>query len=191
MEANLKTMEDIQDRNDVVIVGSDVCALYPSLNDMEVAIICYQAILDSDIKFLNFNYEVASKYIAMHLTEEEQRRSPLYRVLPRRTTRNGVKPGVSAKPKNDKNWLFPAKERTEFEERLIVATAVQIGILTMMSTHRYSFNGDTYLQKSGGVYRPPRNMRSRKSGDEYVGYNVDGKDDIQQHRSHHRGPLHG
>ena len=27
MEANMKTMEDIQDKKDVVIVGSDVCAL--------------------------------------------------------------------------------------------------------------------------------------------------------------------
>ena len=41
------------------------------------------------------------------------------------------------------NWMYPAKEMTELEERLIVATAVQIGILTMMSTHMYSFNGDT------------------------------------------------
>ena len=150
IEANMRTLEDIQDQNDVVIVGSDVCALYPSLNDIEVAIICYQAILDSNINFQNFNYLVAGKYIAMHLTEEEQRRSPLYRVLPRRTTKNGVKPGVSSKPKNDENWMYPAEEMTELEERLIVATAVQIGVLTMMSTHRYSFNGDTYLQGSGG-----------------------------------------
>ena len=59
---------------------------------------------------------VAGKYIAMHLTEEEQRRSPLYRVLPRRTTKNGVKPGVSSKPKNDENWMYPAEEMTELEE---------------------------------------------------------------------------
>ena len=28
--------------------------------------------------------------------------------------------------------------------------SIQIGVLTMMSTHRYSFNGKTYLQKAGG-----------------------------------------
>ena len=28
--------------------------------------------------------------------------------------------------------------------------ATQIGVLTMMSTHRYSFDGKTYLQKTGG-----------------------------------------
>ena len=57
---------------------------------------------------------------------------------------------MSAKPRNDENWIYPAKEMTELEERLVVAISVQIGILTMMSTQRYSFNGDTYLKKSGG-----------------------------------------
>jgi hypothetical protein len=71
----------------------------------------------------------------MHLTDDEQRRSPLYRVLPRRTTRIGVKPGASAKPKHDENWMYSAKEMTELEERLVVATSIQIEILTMMSTH--------------------------------------------------------
>jgi hypothetical protein len=60
IEASEKTSEEIQDKSEVVIIGSDVCALYPSLTDIEVALICYQAIL----------------YIAMHMTEEEQRRSP-------------------------------------------------------------------------------------------------------------------
>ena len=62
IEANLKRMEEIQDMDEIVVVGSDVYALYPSLNDIEVAIICYNTILNSDIRFLNFNYWVASKY---------------------------------------------------------------------------------------------------------------------------------
>ena len=70
----------------------------------------------SDLKFLNFM--VASMYITMHMTEDEQRRSPLYRILPRRMTKNGVRPGVSAKPGNEENWTFPATDRTEFEERV-------------------------------------------------------------------------
>ena len=51
------------------------------------------------------------------------------------------------KPGNEENWMFPAADRTEFEDRLIVAMATQIGVLTMMSTHRYSFAVKTYLQK--------------------------------------------
>ena len=86
------------------------------------------------MKFQNFNFRMASMYIAMHMTKDEERRSPLYRVLPRRTARNGVRPEVSAKPGNEENWIFPAADRTEFEERLIVAMATQIGVLTMMSS---------------------------------------------------------
>ena len=67
----------IQDDFQVVIIGLDFCALYPSLSDIEVAIICYQAILDSDMKFLNFDFRVASVYIAMHMTEEEQIKNSL------------------------------------------------------------------------------------------------------------------
>ena len=53
------------------------CALYPSLTDKKFIIICDQAILDSGVKFQNFNFRVASMNIAMHMTEDEQRRSPL------------------------------------------------------------------------------------------------------------------
>ena len=33
---------------------------------------------------------------------------------------------------------------------MVVATIVKIGVLVMMNTHVYSWNGDTYLQKAGG-----------------------------------------
>ena len=36
------------------------------------------------------------------------------------------------------------------EKRQIVATVIQIGVLTMMGTHVYSFDGNLFLQKAGG-----------------------------------------
>ena len=94
MKKDMENTEIIQNPEELVIIGSDVTALYPSLTDIEVAITCFDAVLNSDIKFLNINYQVAGKYVAMHLTPEEQRRSPLYNILPRRTSKNGVRPGV-------------------------------------------------------------------------------------------------
>ena len=76
-------------------------------NAKKVKILCLS--FKKKVKFQNINYRVASLYIALHMTEDEQRRSPLYRVLRRRTTRNGVRPGVSAKPGNAENWVFPAE----------------------------------------------------------------------------------
>ena len=39
---------------------------------------------------------------------------------------------------------------TELEERMLVATMVMIWVVVMMNTHRYEFDGKTFLQKSGG-----------------------------------------
>ena len=33
---------------------------------------------------------------------------------------------------------------------MVVATIVKIGVLVMMNTHVYSWDGDSYLQKAGG-----------------------------------------
>ena len=40
IKATEKTLDDILDKSEVVIIGSDVCALYPSLTYIEVAILC-------------------------------------------------------------------------------------------------------------------------------------------------------
>ena len=40
------------------------------------------------------------------------------------------------------------------QERMIVATAVQTGVLAMMNTHVSSFDGQMYLQKAGGQIGP-------------------------------------
>ena len=57
---------------------------------------------------------------------------------------------MAANPQNEENWIFPEDGMTEYEERLTVAMATQIGVLAMMNTHQYSFNGKTYLQQAGG-----------------------------------------
>ena len=57
----------------------------PVPSDLEVAQICYDAIMNSKIKFENVNYRKARMYIAMNLSKSEQRISNLRRVLPRRT----------------------------------------------------------------------------------------------------------
>ena len=132
------------------MIGSDVTVLYPSLSDIEVSIIVHDAIMKSEVKFVNINYRLATQYIAMHLENSEQKFSDLNRVLPVRTARGGAKPGVNAKPGNEANWRFPKVEYTKHEKKKIVASMVQIGILVMFNTHVYGFNGKTFLQKEGG-----------------------------------------
>jgi hypothetical protein len=149
-DARSSSRQEIQEKLIPVIVGADVQALYPSLSDLDTALICYQAVMNTEVVFQNINYHIAAKYIAICLTDTEQRLSPLYSVLPRRTAKNGVKPGVTSKPEDDKNWFFPTDVFTGAQERAIIATMVQIGVITMMNTHLYEFNGKIYLQQAGG-----------------------------------------
>ena len=141
---------DVQEVFAPVIIGADVKALYPSLSDLDTAIICFNAIMDTDIHFTNINYKLASKYIAICMTDEEQRTSGIRDILPKRTTKNGVKPGVTSKPENDENWRFPIKEPTDLQKKTIFATMVMIGVLEMMNSHLYQFNNKIYLQQAGG-----------------------------------------
>ena len=144
--------DKVQEEPDLVVVGSDVEALYPSLTDVEVGLIRFKAVMESKVEFQNINYRKATQYIAMCLSKEEQMLSPLKRILPRRTSKGGVRPGVTANTDNEENWIFPVNEEqmTTMEKRMIIATVIQIGVVTMMNTHVYDFDGEIFLQKTGG-----------------------------------------
>ena len=142
--------EMVQDDMELVVIGADVVSLYPSMTDIEVANLCYEAVMKSSIKFSNINYRKARLYIATNMNKTDQRLSPLWRVLPRRTSKGGVRPGVTASPDQEENWYFPEVELTELEKKMIMATVIKIGVIVMMNSHVYSFNGETFLQKAGG-----------------------------------------
>ena len=57
---------------------------------------------------------------------------------------------MTASPDNEEHWYFPTAELTEADKRMIVATVVKVGVLVMMNTHVYTWNGESYLQKAGG-----------------------------------------
>ena len=146
----------IQDPRQVVVVGADVEALYPNLVDVEIANHCYNAIMKSKVKFNNINYRKALLYLAINMHKTDQRTSPLWRVMPRRTSRGGVRPGVTASPDNEEHWYFPPMNLTQTEKRMVVAMVVKVGVLMIMNTHVYSWDGESYLQ--GG--RGPIGLRS-------------------------------
>jgi hypothetical protein len=112
--------------------------------------ICYEAIMKSKITFTNINYKNAHLYITISMYKTDQRTSPLWRVLPRRTSRGGVRPGITSFPENEEHWYFPEVELTKLENQMIVATVVKIGVLVMMNTQLYTWNGVSYLHRAGG-----------------------------------------
>ena len=86
----------IQDRGrKIQVVGSDVAALYPSLEALEVTRIVYNAVMDSDVKFDSMIFTEACRIIALTSSEQECRLGPLKRVLPVRRYASGTRPGIS------------------------------------------------------------------------------------------------
>ena len=65
--------------------------------------LCYDAIIKSDIKFSNINWRKGTQYIAMNMDATEARISLLRRVLPRRLTRKGSRPWVTGRMVGEQN----------------------------------------------------------------------------------------
>ena len=140
----------------MLIVGSDVEALYPSLEDIEVAEIIYKAVLESSVEFDSIDYREAVKYISMNWSAQRCAMSDLRRVLPWRSKKSGVRPGVTgdgpmgADSGDCDQWTFPRICLTKLEKRKIVATVVQMGVIVLFNSHVYQFGGKFFLQKKGG-----------------------------------------
>ena len=112
--------EDLQDRTKpMMVVGADVESLYPSLSAVHVADIVFKAIMESDIKFENINYKEGARYLALNWSRQECRMSKLWRVLPRRASKQGSRPGVTGAgpmgPDEGKvcQWVFPRRAGEE------------------------------------------------------------------------------
>ena len=59
--------EDLQDFSlPMVLIGSDVTSLYPSLDAKEVAELLYNAVMKTNIKWTNIDYFEATRYIAVN-----------------------------------------------------------------------------------------------------------------------------
>jgi hypothetical protein len=75
--------EDVQDYSlPIVLIGTDVEQLYPSLDADEVAEIIYQAIMLSEVKWDNIDYLEAVRFISLSWSLDECNRSPLRKLLP-------------------------------------------------------------------------------------------------------------
>ena len=142
--------------NPVSIIGSDVDALYPSLEARQVADIVYQAVMESKITFEGISYKEGAWYIALTSSAQKCRLGPLWRVLPTRSKNKGVRPGdtgtgpTRAVAGEEVQWSFPNIELTDREKRLIVAKVMHTAVLTLFRTHTYNFGGKFYLQQQGG-----------------------------------------
>ena len=141
----------------MVLIGSDVASLYPSLDAAKVAELVYEAVMRSELKWTNLDYVEATRYLAMNWSEEQCNRSKLRRVLPTRRSKQGTRPGVrgtgpQGPDRGDQDmWKWrPNINLRGAEKKEIVARVVQVAVEVMFRTHVYTFGGVFYRQTSGG-----------------------------------------
>ena len=124
-------------------MGFDFVQLYPSLEAEQTAEECFQAVLETPVKFAGVNYKEGIKYIAINDTDSEHNRSGLHRVLPRIAGTRGSSATITGAEALGPHSNGERKGLclTDKERRWIVAMVVRIGVRTLFTTHMYSFGG--------------------------------------------------
>ena len=149
--------EDVQDQSQpMVVVGTDVVNLYPSLDIGKVVDIVRDAVLQSRVSWEEIDYLEASRYIALNWTKEQCDGSKLRRLLPTRRYTTGSRPGLTgAGPQgamrgDQEQWVFPSVRLKGEDKTLLVATVVQLATEAMFKNHYYGSNGRKFRQREGG-----------------------------------------
>ena len=134
-----------------VIVGSDVEKLYPSLKPLEAARLTRLAAEESDIDITDVDLYKALRYIYIVGGVELIDRAGLTRLTPKWLGKRADLIAVGGTKTNDNNsWRDSHKQIHRREAKKIIATLLEIGVIIVMSTHLYTFNGITYVQLLGG-----------------------------------------
>ena len=134
-----------------VIIGSDVEKLYPSLKPLEAARLTRIAVLESNVEFQDVDFTKALRYLYVVGGVELLDRAGVVRHTPKWLGKRGDLLTVGGtKTNQDKYWKDSSKTIHRWEQKNIVASLLEVGVIIAMGTHMYSFNGVTYIQLLGG-----------------------------------------
>ena len=149
-EKNIPQMQKDKDQS-YTIVGNDVEALFPSLLDIESARIARQAVLMSDIKFDNIDYDLALKYLIVAGGKCHVEEIGLKKIAPKWLgSRQDLLTVGGDSIDEKKKWSPIKRDLTAGEKKQVLARVVETAVLVCMCTHVYSFNGHLYIQCKGG-----------------------------------------
>ena len=146
---------EIRQNKDVVICGSDVCSLFPSLPAKLTGDLVFEAALKSKIDYDGLNFKEIVTYLALNLTTEEMIKAGIYNLLPRRKYRRGQKPTVtgdsamSPESAHDHHWKYQRLIFSDEEKKILFAKCLQIAIVTLFRNHLYQFENKVFRQKQG------------------------------------------
>ena len=150
-EANGNTRLLQEQNSKPIFFGSDVVALYPSLEPTGVARIAGDAVRKSSVQLRGINYYFLVVYLFLVLGVGELEKLGLSECIPRRKkqSHSSVK-SLAAEINRDLDcWDFGHIDLNEKLKRELVATMIQLMVLLLTSTTCYKFGGRLYKQVSG------------------------------------------
>ena len=149
--------EHLQDYEaNMVLIGSDVVNLFPSLEVEAVVNEMREAVMKSNMQWEEIDYREGVRYLALNWDLETCRKSKLRRILPVRRGKTGTRPGIKGagprgKLKGDQEqWIFKDVVLTEWEKITIISEVVGVATRAMFKNHFYKFGGRMYHQAKGG-----------------------------------------
>ena len=137
------------------VIGNDVISLFPSLDSITTGKIVREEVQRSTIKIEGFSTRMGLRYLSMNESYTSDL-EPLRGLLPTRLTKPGVQPTMKCKWVNSKeilnedDWIYPRRQPTEAETRLIMGHVAEIGTRMIFENFCYQFGGKSYQQQEGG-----------------------------------------
>ena len=145
-ESPKKMIQD--EESEYILVGADVCALYPSLSQVETASLVASAIEQCDVEFSGMDFDMLSLYLYLMLGAGGMREFALEEYIPVKID-GTTSWSLNAKTNREiTNWRFARNYELHIQKKM-VATMVHIATLVLMQTSLYSFGGKVYQQMSG------------------------------------------
>ena len=156
-------MEKVNTRKEeiqkLVVMSMDVEKMYPMMRAEKVAQVVADEYRRSSLK-VEVDSQALSLYLAIMVGREElvaRGLDEVTHIKRRGEGGRGRKIGITTAevtqetvPEDKKLFFTPTRKPTEFEEREMLALALEVAIKVAMGNHLYAFNGSVRLQMEGG-----------------------------------------
>ena len=140
-------------RQDYVLLGTDVTALFPSLSAVNTGKAVKSQILKSSIKWENIDKKWLTLYLKLNESNiDEKELSELKRFLPKRISKMGKAPSFgSIKIEEKYSWPKEVDYLTDQIVSKMMGLAMERAVIFFFTHFTYTFGGKLYLQMGGGL----------------------------------------
>ena len=149
---NKNRIEKGVDKKKVVLGSMDIKKWYPSTLIRPSAKVIKQMIVDSNIEFVEIEYDSIEKYLGEHMSREEILEEQLEEIVYMKIESVGEKKKKIKDKDLDDPEVFrkPLREPNKIEKRNMLAKSIEIMIIITLENHVYKFGNEIRRQREGG-----------------------------------------